>query len=512
MFDDLCESPPSLDDPAVYHAWLFDMDKLYRKALKEPTEESQGWMDAIRIGARLENQGAAAQLVGIGRLFGYRLARNGETADWCIDTVEAVAAEVAAGLKISQARAYSKLVLARTMRERLPRTAAVLCAGDIDVAAFALIASRTDLITDPEVLAGVDRRIAVNITRWPSLTPSRLTKKVDAIVADVDLDAVRRRKERNTDREVVIGEDHDGLCSVEGWIRTTDARALDGTLSALAATVCPHDPRTPEQRRADAVGSLAARATRMACLCGRRDCAAGAGKPASPVIIHVIATQDSLNRSATTPSPAAMIDADGLITPDLLAELAQSAKCVPLIHPGYTAPEPQYRPSKALAEFVRCRDLTCRWPGCDHPAIHCDLDHTIPYVEGGPTHAANLKCYCRKHHLMKSFWGWTEKQLADGTLILTSPDGDTYVTTPGSALLFPSLCAAVGGMPAPETNLPQDYCAERTAMMPKRRRTRAQDRAHRVAAERRQNREARTAAAVTTAEGRPPPDYDPPPF
>ena len=89
MFDNLCESPPSLDDPAVYHAWLFDMDKLYRKALKEPTEESQGWMDAIRIGARLENQGAAAQLVGIGRLFGYRLARNGETADWCIDTVEA---------------------------------------------------------------------------------------------------------------------------------------------------------------------------------------------------------------------------------------------------------------------------------------------------------------------------------------------------------------------------------------------------------------------------------------
>ena len=41
---------------------------------------------------------------------------------------------------------------------------------------------------------------------------------------------------------------------------------------------------------------------------------------------------------------------------------------------------------------------------------------------------------------MKTFWGWSEKQLADGTLILTSPAGRTYVTTPGSALLFPSLC------------------------------------------------------------------------
>ena len=60
---------------------------------------------------------------------------------------------------------------------------------------------------------------------------------------------------------------------------------------------------------------------------------------------------------------------------------------------------------------MRARDLTCRWPGCDHPATDCDLDHTIPYAQGGKTHAANLKCYCRLHHLLKTFWGWTEQQL-----------------------------------------------------------------------------------------------------
>src|SRR5262249_35015892 len=155
---------------------------------------------------------------------------------------------------------------------------------------------------------------------------------------------------------------------------------------------------------------------------------------------------------------------------------------VPLINPGYSPPEPGYVPSRALADFVRCRDLTCRWPGCDAPATRCDLDHTIPHAEGGPTHAGNLKCYCRTHHLLQSFWGWTEKQLADGTLILTTPSGQTHVTTPGSALLFPSLARAVGGMPTPEVDLPpQDYCGERTAMMPKRRRTRAQNRAQRIA-------------------------------
>jgi hypothetical protein len=71
--------------------------------------------------------------------------------------------------------------------------------------------------------------------------------------------------------------------------------------------------------------------------------------------------------------------------------------------------------------------------------------------------------------------------------------GHTHVTTPGSALLFPSLCRAVGGMPAPEADPPQDYCGERTALMPKRTRTRAQNRADRIATEHRQNREAREA-------------------
>ncbi len=113
--------------------------------------------------------------------------------------------------------------------------------------------------------------------------------------------------------------------------------------------------------------------------------------------------------------------------------------------------------------------------------------------------------------------GWAEQQLADGTLILTSPAGQTYVTTLGSALLFRSLCRAVGGFAAPEADTPADYRTECTAMMPKRRRTRAQDRAARVATERRQNPDARLSrkAARPSYFGPAPPesnDDDPPPF
>jgi hypothetical protein len=189
---------------------------------------------------------------------------------------------------------------------------------------------------------------------------------------------------------------------------------------------------------------------------------------------------------------------------------------VPLAHPIDAAPEPGYVPSKTLADFVRCRDLTCRWPGCDRPAFDCDLDHTVPHADGGPTHASNLKCYCRTHHLVKTFWGWRDQQLPDGTIILNSPAGKIYVTTPGSALLFPSLCLPTGDVRAPELDRPDDPCGARIAMMPKRRRTRAQDRAHRVAAERRQNHQARTVHRAESMSyfGPAPPgsDDEPPPF
>ena len=116
---------------------------------------------------------------------------------------------------------------------------------------------------------------------------------------------------------------------------------------------------------------------------------------------------------------------------------------------------------------------------------------------------------------MKTFWGWRDQQLPDGTIILNSPAGKTYVTTPGSALIFPSLCLPTGELPAPQAHPPADYCGDRTAMMPRRRRTRQQDRTHRIAAERQQNHHARTTRRTDHSYlGTAPPDTDddPPPF
>ena len=133
-------------------------------------------------------------------------------------------------------------------------------------------------------------------------------------------------------------------------------------------------------------------------------------------------------------------------------------------------------------------------------------------------HVVLLKCSLasRYHHLLKTFWGWHDKQLPDATVIWTTPSGRTYVTTPGSALLFPTLCAPAGDIPTRDPAL-ADRCGDRTAMMPLRTTTRAQNRAHYIATQRQHNRAVRQPASPRQSaySGPAPPgdsDNEPPPF
>jgi len=94
---------------------------------------------------------------------------------------------------------------------------------------------------------------------------------------------------------------------------------------------------------------------------------------------------------------------------------------------------------------------------------------------------------------LKTFYcgvgGWRERQLPDGTLTLTAPTGHTYPTKPGSAQLFPTLCHPTATLWAPgdEPTVPQS--GDRGVMMPRRRRTRAENLARRIQAERQLNDE-----------------------
>ncbi|MFA5711688.1 HNH endonuclease signature motif containing protein [Mycolicibacterium sp.] len=458
--------------------------------VKPPTPATTALVDRIAAASRAEAQAAAERLVSIADLFEEREKSFGGCDDWVIDLFEAVAAEVAATLRIGLGLGTSYLRYAMAMRHRLPKVGARFEAGDIDFRLFQTIVFRTHLITDLDALDEVDAQIAARAPRWPAMSRRRLAGAIDKIVAKVDPDAVRRSKESIEDRYVKVQATDDGMAEVVGQVFDTTGKALDRRLDELAGTVCDGDPRTRDQRRADALDAMVAGADRLACTCGSDTCPAWSNtRPAGNVVIHVVAEQGALD--GTSQTPAVIPGSDALISAEVLRELAANAKLLPVIGPIDAPPEPRYSPSRALADFVRCRDLTCRAPGCDHPAANCDLDHTIPYERDGLTHASNLKALCRKHHLLKTFWGWRDEQLPDGTVIWTLPDGRRYVTMPGSALLFPTLCTPTGYLPEPGGSA-EERCGNRTAMMPRRRRTRAQYRAAAIEAERRRNHERRT--------------------
>lgn len=525
---------------------------------------------AIAQAAREEAQAGARKFAAIAELTHLTVTCGEEHDQWVYDSWAAAASEVGAALTIGPKRASGQMRIAVALRDRLPTVAALYLQGRLTARLISEITWRTRLVEDAQVLALVDAALAEKALRWGPLSDVRLTRAIDALINRYDPDAVIRAKEVIETRDFHIGsaEDPDELVAVWGQLLGCDAAVLSARITAMLKGVCGNDPRTVGERRSCAVGAIIQGQDRLPCRCGSPDCAAAAAPATSSnVVISVIADQAALEAaqnliaaqdgerqqklSETRHEPAGEAPAgEDVAEPDCedpnppdchqdsglallpglkilpivaLAEAIRGGAAIKALWLPGPDPEPHYRPSAKLAAFVRARDLFCRFPGCDVAAERCDIDHVVPWPYG-PTHASNLDCKCRAHHLAKTFEdGWRDDQLPDGTLIWTTPTGKRYTTVPGSRLFFPDWDTTTAPLP-PLPQPPPD--PGRSAKMPKRRRTRAADNAARVKAEREHNaaqrapdqQQAAAAAERHRRAGLPPPephpDYgqDPPPF
>ena len=110
-----------------------------------------------------------------------------------------------------------------------------------------------------------------------------------------------------------------------------------------------------------------------------------------------------------TPKPAR--DGSGVFIPgagwagpvdaDTLDTLAGVAKRVDLDEVAQAATG-SYTPTEAMISLVRARDGVCIYPGCHAAATHCQIDHRIPYNQGGETTPSNLFLLCQTHHNRKT--------------------------------------------------------------------------------------------------------------
>jgi hypothetical protein len=457
-------------------------------------------------------------------------------------------ASVAAACNLNPYAASKQMRIAQALRDRLPRTGALFATGAVSATVIDAITWRTHLVEDDDALALIDAAISGEAAAYGAHSEKQLINAVDLWVEKFDPEAVVRSKRAAKDLYVEFDDkdDPNGVASFWGRLRVTDKKILEQRLNDLADTVCANDPRKRGELRAAALAALGAvgpALERLACECGITDCV-GSGKDprAGAVAIYVLTDQvpaagedaprqttpgnagkpepaeneaapekeqqtpaaetepavpaepaarnEPAAPAACNPSPGVMLDG-GIIPPAMLADLiAAGATVKPLSEIADLPAERQYRPSTALTAFVRMRSMTCSYPGCNRAAHRCDLDHLIPWPAGA-THPGNLAPLCRLHHLIKTFCGWTPEAKPDGSIRWSAPTGHTYTKAPGASMLFPHWNI--------ETPIPRKRAislindAGRDTKMPTRKRTRAQDRAQRIKAERARNQLARRA-------------------
>lgn len=360
-------------------------------------EPDQALIAAIEASVIAEAAASARRLAAIAELVKRRCSDE-DASQWSCDAWDSAAAEVAAAMKVSHGRASGQMHLAESLRLRLPEIARLFTAGQVSARVVAAIAWRTDLVTDADAMALIDSALAARATIWDSLSQYKLEQAIDVWVDRHDPGALRRSRSSAASRDITIDtQNHElGVATLWGRMFATDATRLDRKLAAMANGVCADDPRTTGQRRADALGALAAGSDHLACQCGGAHCpAAGHDPRAAGVVVHVLADAEAVGSQPD--SGSAIIVGGGALPTPLLAELIDAGARVRHLSTPSDDAEPRYRPSTALDEFVRLRDLTCRFPHCDVPAERCDIDHAIPWPLG-PTHPSNLRVLCRKHN------------------------------------------------------------------------------------------------------------------
>lgn len=359
---------------------------------------------------------------------------------------ESAVAEFTAALGYSTAGGRAFLADVAETRWRLPQVWERLQAGSLSAWRARRIAQATRGLA-AEVAAYVDRQVAPVAHRVGVRQVERLAREA-AAVCEPDISATVA-EEAIDRREVVIETDpvlfHTSIPGAEqgdaaaavGTIYATldaaDARDLEQAVAGIAHQLLDHDTTQDlplGARRAAALGVLA-----RGYLTGTMPTPSPSGAGVAPgarrtveLLIHTdtpdlagtglvrlaatrgLATVEQLHRWATTPG----VTVKPVIVVDLNEEILTEA----------------YRPTPRQRRQAMLLHATCAFPHCGVKAEHCDLDHRVPYDQGGKTTTSNLTPLCRRHHRAKTHLRWRYERVGPGTYLWESPGGCRYLTSP----------------------------------------------------------------------------------
>jgi hypothetical protein len=326
--------------------------------------------------------------------------------------------DVSCALRLSGVTAQRRLDVAQSLTGDLSATLALLRRGEISYRHAQTLAEAV------EELDGKQRHLVQErvLARAGEQTLAEFTRAVRRAVATVAAATVEcQRVEAMADRRVAVTAREDGMAELWALLPVEGAAAVLAAVDALASVTSADDPRSGDQRRADALVDLG-----VAALHDPRLPRAQGLRPAIQVTVALSTLlgvdEQPGELAGHGPIPAALArrlaaDESGtwrrLVTDPLTGGLLDYGRST-------------YRPPKDLAEFVIARDQTCTFPTCNRRAHRCELDHRIPYDSGGSTNPENLAAVCKRHHTAKHTAGWSPHREPDGSHTWTSPTDHHY--------------------------------------------------------------------------------------
>lgn len=286
--------------------------------------------------------------------------------------------EVACALRVAASTAAARLALATELTSRFAQTLDLLAAGRVS-APMARRLAESALPLDDAAAAAVQARV---LPRAGGQTFSQFAQTVRrAVLAAVPRSAEKRHADARAERGVRVRPLEDGMAELSA-VHTADAitaayaaindAAQAGSNSAGDAAGSEADDRTADQRRADALIDLltcpgsadankaaeGACSVRKPCRCGQR-----------PAVLVTVAASTLLGLDGQPgelagygPIPAALARAIAADPTGTWRRLVTDPTGR-LLDYGRTT----YRPPTALADHVRARDWTCRFPDLQSP-------------------------------------------------------------------------------------------------------------------------------------------------
>ena len=371
--------------------------------------------------------------------------------------------EIASTLNVAPITAQSRIDVARVLTQHLPATCSALANGEISSAQATVIAKESATLLrrgiDPDQLKYLE---STAIAYAEFHTPAQVTNKVRSIVAKMEpvefevavaqasegrrvtftpqphgmaqimalLPAVEAQTvwlaidklaRANKDKDLInIARISRSVSIDDGSAKTEDGSVTTESASPTEFISANIEPLTLDQLRADALATIA---EKFLAASGEENLAHG-----RPVTLNL--TLDLPTFLGLSENPG-VLAGYGEIPASAARLLASDAKWRRFITDPVTGNlldygRLTYQPPQPLIDFIVARDRRCRFPGCRQPARVCDIDHAIPWEEGGKTSKENLGLLCRRHHRMKTHGGWKLVSFADGSCEWSSPTGNVF--------------------------------------------------------------------------------------